>query len=235
VGYHLARILHEDGAKITGIIERDAGIYSASGLDPVAVKQHLIKEGTLKNYELADEIETQDPTFLLRKKCDVFAPCATDGSINMHNAQHIKAKVILEGANGPTTFRGDQILQRKGILVIPDLLANVGGVTVSYFEWLKNLSHVAPGRMTKKYQEQQKQDLLKMLGYRFPESSPLRKHIQGAEEIDLVKSGLEEIMVQATREHWGYALERQISLREACIAKSLTKLATRFERSGMMI
>lgn len=103
----MARILHEDGAKITGIIERDAGIYSAGGLDPVAVKEHLVKEGTLKNCTFADEVETQDPTFLFRKKCDVFAPCATDGSINMHNAQHIKAKVILEGANGPTTFSGD--------------------------------------------------------------------------------------------------------------------------------
>lgn len=91
----------------------------------------------------------------------------------MHNAQHIKAKVVLEGANGPTTFKGDKILQRKGVIVIPDLLANSGGVTVSYFEWLKNLSHISPGRMTKKYQEQQKNNILKMLGYRFPENSPL--------------------------------------------------------------
>lgn len=91
----------------------------------------------------------------------------------MHNAQHIKAKVVLEGANGPTTFKGDKILQRKGVIVIPDLLANSGGVTVSYFEWLKNLSHISPGRMTKKYQEQQKNNILNMLGYRFPENSPL--------------------------------------------------------------
>merc|ERR1712072_1419536 len=140
------------------------------------------------------------------------------GAINMHNAGHIKAKVVLEGANGPTTSKGDQILIRNGAMVIPDLLANVGGVTVSYFEWLKNLSHVSPGRMTKKYQEQQKNNLLKMLGYRFPENSPLMKKIQGAEEIDIVKSGLEEIMVSAAKDHWAIAHQRNISLREACIS-----------------
>jgi glutamate dehydrogenase (NAD(P)+) len=228
VGYQLARILHEEGAKIVGVVERDAGLYSPQGLDPNAVKQHLTEYGTLKNCPLGDEVETQDPTFLFRKKCDIFAPCATDGAVNMHNAQHIKAKVVLEGANGPTTFKGDKILQRKGVIVIPDLLANSGGVTVSYFEWLKNLSHISPGRMTKKYQEQQKNNILKMLGYRFPENSPLMQRIRGAEEIDIVRSGLEEIMVQATREHWEYALKRQVSLREACISKSLEKLETRF-------
>jgi glutamate dehydrogenase (NAD(P)+) len=110
----------------------------------------------------------------------------------------LKCKVVIEGANGPTTFRGDQIMQQKGIVAIPDMLANVGGVTVSYFEWLKNLQHVAPGRMTKKFQEQQKTNLLSMLGYKFPANSPLLKQLEGAEEIDLVKSGLEEVMVKAT-------------------------------------
>lgn len=134
----------------------------------------------------------------MRKKCDIFAPCASDGSINMHNAPHIKAKVIIEGANGPTTFSADEILTQRGVVVIPDMLANVGGVTVSYFEWLKNLDHIAPGRMTKKHQEQQKNNLLKMLGYRFPDNSPILKNIQGAKEIDIVYSGLEEIMINAT-------------------------------------
>jgi len=87
----------------------------------------------------------------LAKKCDIFSPCAADGVINQDTAPTLKCKVVIEGANGPTTFRGDQIMQEKGIIAIPDLLANVGGVTVSYFEWLKNLQHVAPGRMTKKF------------------------------------------------------------------------------------
>jgi glutamate dehydrogenase (NAD(P)+) len=87
----------------------------------------------------------------MRNECHILAPCATDGSINMNNAPHIKANIIIEGANGPTTFKADQILEKRGIGVIPDMLANVGGVTVSYFEWLKNLDHISPGRMTKKY------------------------------------------------------------------------------------
>lgn len=107
VGYHLAKILHAEGAKIVAIVESDAGVYAKNGLDPTEVKQHLVEHGTLKNCTLGDEIETQDPAFLFRKKCDIFAPCATDGAVNMHNAQHIKAKVVLEGANGPTTFKGD--------------------------------------------------------------------------------------------------------------------------------
>lgn len=106
-------------------------------------------------------------------------------------------------------------------MIIPDMLANVGGVTVSYFEWLKNLAHVSPGRMTKKYQEQQKTNLLKMLGYSFPKNSPLMKQLTGAREIDIVYSGLEEIIVAATREHWKYAEQRHISLRDACFVNSL--------------
>jgi glutamate dehydrogenase (NAD(P)+) len=232
--------MHSEGAKIIGIIERDAAIYNAAGFDPQDVKMYLKMHGSthgsaLKNYEHADEVEIMDPTFIMRKKCDIFAPCAGDGTLNMHNASHLKAKIVIEGANGPTTFKADQILESRGVLVIPDLLANVGGVTVSYFEWLKNLDHVAPGRMNKKYQEQQKANLLKMLGYRFPEGSPILNSIKGAKEIDIVKSGLEEIMTTAAAEQWKYAQVRHVSLRDACLGNSISKLAQRFEQSGMMI
>ena len=113
--------------------------------------------------------------------------------------------------------------------MIPDLLSNVGGVTVSYFEWLKNLDQVTPGRMSKNFQEKSKNNLLQMLGYRFPENSPLLEALQGAKEIDIVHSGLEEIMVTATRENWKYAHDRNISLRDACLSNSLNKLAQRFD------
>jgi len=99
--------MHEEGAKIVGVIERDAAIYSSSGFDPQELKMYLSANGSFKDYEEAEIVETMDPSFIMRKKCDVFAPCAVDGSLNMHNAPHIKAKVVIEGANGPTTFRAD--------------------------------------------------------------------------------------------------------------------------------
>ena len=105
----------------------------------------------LKGYTKHEVMETGDPTLIFRKKCDVLAPCAVDGAVNFSNTPHIQAKIVIEGGNGPTTFRGDKVLNERGILVIPDMLANVGGVTVSYFEWLKNLQHVTPGRMNKKF------------------------------------------------------------------------------------
>jgi glutamate dehydrogenase (NAD(P)+) len=235
VGYYFARSVHEEGGIITGIIEHDASIYNSQGFHPNDVKMYMNNQGSLKSYPYADTVNTLDPTQLLEQECDILAPCAVDGALNLNNASQIKAKVVIEGANGPTTFGADEIMYNNGVMVIPDMLANVGGVTVSYFEWLKNLDHVSPGRMTKKFQEQQKNNLLNMLGYRFPENSPQMQQMKGAKEIDIVHSGLEEIMNTATEENWKYALKKNISLRDACLSNALNKLAKRFEQSGMMI
>lgn len=170
VGYHFAHYSHKAGAKIVGIVERDGAIYNSAGLDPDNVKMFLAQGDRIVNYHSAEEsAEQMNTNNIMFKECDVFAPCAGDGALNINNADQIKARVIIEGANGPTTFAADQIFDKKGIMVIPDMLANVGGVSVSYFEWLKNLDHVAPGRMTSKNQEQQKKKFIKMLGYKFPE------------------------------------------------------------------
>ena len=115
------------------------------------------------------------------------------------------------------------------------MLANVGGVACSYFEWLKNLDHVAPGRMNKRQSELDKKKLIELLGYRFPKDSPVMKHLDGASEIEIVNSALEEIMVSATEEHWKYAKKKNYTLREACLGNSLQKLASRFEESGMLM
>ena len=235
VGYYFAREIYREGAIITGIVEHDASIYNESGFNPDDVKMYMTREGTLQTYPYVDKVNTIDPSQLLEYECDILAPCAVDSSLNAKNAAQIKAKVVVEGANGPTTFAADETMYKNGIMVIPDMLANVGGVTVSYFEWLKNLDHVSPGRMTKKFQEQQKTNLLNILGYRFPENSPHFKALQGAREIDIVYSGLEEIMNKATDQNWDYALKMNLSLRDACFANVLTKLAKRFEQSGMMI
>lgn len=107
MGYYLSKFLYKDGAKIVGIIEKDSAIYNKNGFDPDEVKMHYTKTGSLKSFSHAEETETLDPTFIMRKKCDIFAPCAGDGTLNMHNAPHVKAKIVLEGANGPTTFKAD--------------------------------------------------------------------------------------------------------------------------------
>jgi glutamate dehydrogenase (NAD(P)+) len=156
LGYHFAKALHSEGSRIIGVIEKDAGIYNPKGLNPDDLKEHFEKHGTIGNYPGAEEVELDDPSFVMRKKCHIFAPCATEGTLNKQNAGHLKAQIVLEGANGPTTFAADQILNERGIVIVPDILANIGGVTVSYFEWLKNLDHIAPGRITKRQSELKK-------------------------------------------------------------------------------
>jgi glutamate dehydrogenase (NAD(P)+) len=115
------------------------------------VKHHFAKYKTLKGYAKIEEYEDMDPLSFIEKECDILVPAAIEKSIHKDNAGNLKCKVVVEGANGPTTFYGEEILLSKGIVVVPDLLINGGGVTVSYFEWLKNLDHIAPGRMIKKY------------------------------------------------------------------------------------
>ena len=156
-------------------------------------------------------------------------PAATEKSLHIGNAERIKVKAIFEGANGPTTFKAEQVFNEKGIVVAPDMLVNGGGVTCSYFEWLKNLDHVAPGKMTKKYQEQSQQKLLEIMGYEAD------ANMEGANEIDIVYSGLEEVMNEATKEHWQYAVDNNLNFRDACFGKAIKKVHSHFEQSGLMI
>jgi len=137
-------------------VEHNSAIYNKKGFDVDDVKHYFTKHRTLKGYPKIDEFEEADPLSFIEKECDILIPAAVEKSIHKDNANKLKCKVVVEGANGPTTFYGEEILLRKGVVVVPDLLINAGGVTVSYFEWLKNLDHIAPGRMTKKYQEKTK-------------------------------------------------------------------------------
>jgi len=195
----------------------------------------MLSKGTLANYRHAYEIETVDPASFMEKECDVLIPAAKEKAINKDNADLLNCKVILEGANGPTTFMAEEMLNAKGVIVVPDMLANGGGVTCSYFEWLKNLEHVAPGRMTKKYQEKQNQSLLNMMGYVIPANSPHMRKLSGASEIDIVYSGLEEIMNNATSENWSHAYINDLSFRDACFGRAIKKIHTHFEQCGLMI
>ncbi len=130
-----AQLMHESGYKVTAISDIGGGIHNSNGLDIPAVLKYLQKNRSLEGYPEADQVGNKE---LLEIECDVLAPCATENQITSENAGRIKCKILAEGANGPTTPKADKILHDKGIFVIPDILANAGGVTVSYFEWVQD-------------------------------------------------------------------------------------------------
>ena len=202
VGYHAAKFLEEeDGAKIIGIIERSGAIIDDSGLSTEDVYQYKLEHGEIHGFPSGSFIE--DGNLVLESSCDILIPAAMEGVITKLNADRIQAQVIAEAANGPITFDADQILNRKGVFIIPDAYLNAGGVTVSYFEWLKNLSHVRFGRMERRFNEAQGANIIKLI-----ESSvdkPLdpkakAELMKGPDEITLVRSGLEDTMCEAYQE-----------------------------------
>jgi glutamate dehydrogenase (NAD(P)+) len=149
VGYHTALFFQQAGAKIVGLAEYEGAIWSDEGLDINAVVAHRKSTGSIQHFEGSTNFATSSAA--LEMDCDILIPAALENVINGENASRIKAKIIGEGANGPLTPDADEILGLKGIIVVPDMYLNAGGVTVSYFEWLKNLSHVRYGRMEKRF------------------------------------------------------------------------------------
>ncbi|GAB2960820.1 Glu/Leu/Phe/Val dehydrogenase [Hymenobacter coalescens] len=201
VGYHAAHFLQQAGALITGIAEREGGIYHADGLDVAAVFKHRTSSGSILHYPGAESLD--DSAQLLEYKCDVLLPAALENQIHEGNAARIKAKVVAEGANGPVTQAAELILLERGVVVLPDLYLNAGGVTVSYFEWLKNLSNVRFGRMGKRAEEASLQRLVTTIEQTTGKSiSPQEREliVRGADEISLVRSGLEDTMIGAYHE-----------------------------------
>lgn len=201
VGYHTARFFQNAGAIIVGLAEYEGAIYNENGLDVDSVVKHRKESGSILNFPGAANLESNAAA--LELDCDILIPAALENVINKTNAARIKAKIIGEAANGPLTPEADEILLEKNVLVVPDMYLNAGGVTVSYFEWLKNLSHVRYGRMEKRFTENVNTRILeeieKLTG---KEASERNKKLimHGADEIDLVYSGLEETMINATHE-----------------------------------
>lgn len=201
VGYHSAKFFREHGSKVVAIAEYEGAIFNANGLNEEEVFQHRKKTGSILNFPGATNLAKS--TDALELECDILIPAALENVINGENAPRVKAKIIGEAANGPLTPEADDIFVAKGTLVVPDMYLNAGGVTVSYFEWLKNLSHVRYGRMEKRFTENMNNHILgqieELTGKNVTESE--RKFIlHGPEEVDLVHSGLEETMITATRE-----------------------------------
>lgn len=201
VGYHCAKFFREHGSVIIAIAEYEGAIFKADGLNEEEVFQHRKATGSILNFPGATNLAKSGDA--LEMECDVLIPAALENVINGENAAKVKAKIIGEAANGPLTPEADEILAKKGILVVPDMYLNAGGVTVSYFEWLKNLSHVRYGRMEKRFTENMNGLMLEqieMLTDKKVTAKERKLIIHGAEEVDLVNSGLEETMIGATRE-----------------------------------
>ena len=201
VGYHSAKFFEEGGAIVVGLAEFEGSIYNEKGLDVEAVFQHRKTTGSILNFPGATNfLKSSDA---LEAPCDILIPAALENVINGDNADKIKAKIVGEAANGPLTPEADEILVNKGVLVVPDMYLNAGGVTVSYFEWLKNLSHVSYGRLEKRFMENQNANILSqiesMTGNTVNESQR-KLLVHGPDEIDLVRSGLEDTMIKATNE-----------------------------------
>jgi glutamate dehydrogenase (NAD(P)+) len=199
VGFHAAKFLQEEGkAVITGIIEYNGGIWNPEGLDVQCVADYRKQHGTFKGYPNATFIES--PSDMLEFDCDLLVPAALENQITAANAAKIKARMIAEAANGPVDKAGDKILVEKGVIIIPDLYLNAGGVTVSYFEWLKNKAGVSFDRLTSRYQEITKNELIGYLE-RLPDwqldLEDRTRLIHGPSEEELVVSALEQTMQRA--------------------------------------
>ncbi|VAW83194.1 NAD-specific glutamate dehydrogenase; NADP-specific glutamate dehydrogenase [hydrothermal vent metagenome] len=202
VGYHAAKFLsEEDGVKITAVIERDGALINDSGINVEDLYQHITEHRTIKNFPGANLEE--NGKLALEKACDILIPAALESQITLENADRIQAKLIVEAANGPVTYGADETLNKKGTIIIPDAYANAGGVTVSYFEWIRNISHIRFGRMQKRHDEVRGHQMAAMLeevtGARVSEK--LRDSVtKGADELDLVRSGLDDTMRLAYQE-----------------------------------
>ncbi len=240
VGYHAGKFLQlEDDCKIVGIIEYDGAIVNDNGIDIETLKAYINEHGGVTGYPHGTHYE--DGSKILEHDCDILIPAALEGVISKENAGRIKTRFIVEAANGPITAGADEILRRKGVVIIPDMYANAGGVTVSYFEWVKNLSHIRFGRMQRRQEEARQimviEALEKMTGNKFP--SELRDmFVSGADELTLVRSGLDDTMRGAynnMREMWHDKLKTNpdMDLRTSAYMIAIKRVVSSYSALGL--
>ncbi|MBA3829745.1 MAG: Glu/Leu/Phe/Val dehydrogenase [Taibaiella sp.] len=235
VGFHAAKFFFDNGAIIVGLAEYEGGIYSEKGIDIYKVVEHRKATGSILDFPGVTNIKNSADT--LEQECDILIPAALENVINAGNAARIKAKIIGEGANGPLTPDADEILHKKGAIVVPDMYLNAGGVTVSYFEWLKNLSHVRFGRMDKRFSENQNSLILQtvegLTGKRANDTERTMI-LHGPDEADLVYSGLEDTMIGSYHEIRDILNSRDISdMRTAAFVCAIDKVGVSYEELGI--
>ncbi|HJL58441.1 MAG: Glu/Leu/Phe/Val dehydrogenase [Pelagibacteraceae bacterium] len=195
VGLHSAKSLFATGAKIIGIAEKDGAIFNKEGINIIELEEYKQGKKTILGFPNTKTIDVSSD--LLTYDCDILIPAALENVITLKNVDNIKAKIICEAANGPVSYRADKKLKSRGTIIIPDIYANAGGVTVSYFEWIRNISHIRMGRLHKRYEEDRGEVILKALEQISPNklSQDLTNQlVHGANEEDIIASGLEDTM-----------------------------------------
>jgi glutamate dehydrogenase (NAD(P)+) len=236
VGFYSALFMQQYGSKVISIAEYEGAIFNAEGLDVQAVFDHRKATGSILNFPGAKNLDKSGDA--LELECDILIPAALENQITLKNVHNIKAKVIGEAANGPVSAQASEILFKKGVLIIPDIYINAGGVTVSYFEWLKNLSHVRFGRMQKKHEEERNEEIAvlleKMTGKKM---DTLERNLltKGPEEIDLVNSGLADTMAKAYQGIRQQYLDGngEYDLRTAAFIVALNKVGSDYLQMGI--
>jgi len=237
VGYFAAKFFQEAGAVLVGLAESEGAIADPKGLDLEKVMAHRRERRSILDFPRATNLARREDA--LELDCDILIPAALERQITADNAPRIKAKIVAEAANGPTTPEADQILTKRGIMVVPDAYLNAGGVTVSYFEWVKNLGHVRFGRMQKRYEQNAFTRLLQAVeratGRQFTQEE-VEAVTHGASEEDLVNSGLEETMIGAyypIREVWKRHQGDAVEMRTAAMIVAIDKVALSYEQLGI--
>ena len=236
VGYYSAKFLQEAGAIIVCITEYAGAIHNSKGIDVDKAAKHRAETGSILNVPGTKNLESREMG--LELECDILVPAALENQIHKGNVKNIKAKIIAEAANGPVTSDASEILEKKGVMIIPDAYLNAGGVTVSYFEWLKNLSHIRFGRMGKRFEEKVNTQILEavesLTGKKFP-PGVFKETAHGPEELDLVNSGLEETMIQAHRDIREIRKKHndQFDLRTASFIDAIEKVAQSYLERGI--
>lgn len=237
VGYHAAKFLQEeDDTLIVGMIERDGALVSDKGLSVEAVSQYIRENGGVKGFPDAEYIEQGNT--VLEADCDILIPAALEGQITLENAARIKAPVIAEAANGPITYAADNIMREAGKVIIPDAYLNAGGVTVSYFEWIKNLSHIRFGRLDRRQEAHRGGQIIEAIEEM--SGKPVPDHLRtkltyGSNELDLVRSGLDDTMRTAYQAMSEIKNTRASvpDLRTAAFVIAIEKISTAYMEMGL--
>ncbi|WP_419802758.1 Glu/Leu/Phe/Val family dehydrogenase [Mucilaginibacter sp.] len=237
VGFYSAKFLAEFGALIVGICEFEGAIYNEDGLDIDTVFEHRKATGSILGYPLTMQ-EFKNSGEGLEQPCDILVPAALENQITGDNIGRIQAKIIVEGANGPTSPEAEAIFTARGGIIVPDMYANAGGVTVSYFEWLKNLSHVSFGRINRRFEETASLNLVNMVeGLTGVALTPMQRAtiVKGASELELVNSGLEDTMIRSYHEiRETYISNPKIdTLRTAAFVVAINKIAVSYKNLGV--